>query len=596
MPTTLQSSEPAQQPGAPSQATTPESDAGTTLITTTQATAPGGAVPTNPTTQATAPGDTAPTNINSPNPGDPNTNLPPTTTAVPDTPVTTISGIVISLSTATTANVDVPPQTTMIISQVYTTTNSDKSVITSSLVSTIVIDVTTPLDHGAAPSTATLPDQVTGTFQHTITLPTVNTQDTHQDHPDPTASAQAGYTDDVPPQKTTQTTTKMTVIQVVESTSVVYSVRTTVTPTLTPTASVTDDVGLVVLGPAYETTIPVTTVMFAAHMVTTPVDELGNPSGATQTVATVSQTDENGMITGTLTGTFFDIPTTITETDFNGYPTATTTQHRLYTPSKTTITDRNGHIYIQTYFADVTTRPMRNSRGIITGYEYLYVTDSPVVTTLRDADGNPTRTVTQMMPAGTSTSTSTVLVTSTGIANVSAMNPTMATLPVPSGYYFLGLLLPTLLAIGISIPIRILDQTVKLHQPFSAMTLKGYGALPSESLCLKTNGLWGLISGFVNPRMGNWLLTVTGILVVANSILIALSTETLEIQIQEGDCVTSGDESIRTCPTSLVVAEAPAKLTAGLICLMAILIATAAKGLWRRRTVGKTKRLVGNME
>lgn len=581
--TTLQSSEPSQQPGAPSQATTPGNDAGTTPITTTQATGPGGAIPTNPTTQATAPGDTAPTNINSPSPGDPNTNLPPTTTVVPDTPVTTVSGILISPSTATTPVGDAPPQTTMIISQVYTTTNSDKSVITSSYVSTIVIGGTTPVDDGAAPSTAALPGQITGTFQHTITLPTVNTQDTHQDHPDPTANAQAGHTDDKPPEKTSQTTTKMTTIQVVESTSVVYSVRTTVTPTLTPTASVTDDVGLVVLGPAYETTIPVTTVMFAAHMVTTPVDELGNPSGAIQTVATVSQTDENGMITGTVTGTYFDIPTTITEKDTNGWPITTKTLHKLYSPSETTLTDRNGKVFIQTYFTDVTTRTMRNSRGSITGYEYIYVTDSPIVTTLRDAAGNPTRTVTQMMPAGTSTSTSIVTVTPTGTANVSAVNLTTATLPIPSGYYFLGLLLPTLLAIGISIPIRILDQTVKLHQPFSAMTLR-YGARPSDSLCLKTNGLWGLVSGFVAPRMGNWLLAVTGILVVANSILIALSTETMEIQIQDGDCVTSGDGSIRTCPTSLVVAEAPSKSAAGLICLMAILIATAAKGLWKRCT------------
>ncbi|ETS79203.1 hypothetical protein PFICI_09056 [Pestalotiopsis fici W106-1] len=556
--TTLPSSQPSQQPG---DATTSE-NAGVT----TSATTPNGPDPTD--IHITVPEDTN----TAPNPGTTASSAPP---VFESSSVATTPG-----STTTTISVDVPPPpSSIVITEIYTTTNADSSVTTSTSLSTILINPGTTVNNGGQPPPETLPNQVSTTVQHTVTVPTVNTQNTGPGHAEPTTNAQGGNNDNGPPPETSKTTPVTTFVRVVQSTTVVLSIETTITPTST----VTDDSGLVAVG-AFITTVPFTTALAFTQVKAITKDDGDTASGATQKIVTNTYMDKDGNPTATMLETLYAHAFTSIEKDSDGWPTKTVIQEIQETPLTTTMTDRYGKIKIKTYFEDTSTKAMTDSHGKTTGFQIFYITDLPTVVTTTDAAGH-TLTITQMMPAGTSTSFSTVLVdpTSTPIANGSATNPTIAALPVSSGYYFLGILLPTLLAIGISIPIRVLDSTVKLHQPFSAMTLS-YGARPADSLGLKTTGLWGLTSGFVSPRMGNWLLAVTGLLVVANSILIALSTEALDLEVQDVNCTMSSDGLFKTCPTSVVISMAPAKSTTGLICLMAILIAVAAKALWRRRS------------
>lgn len=532
------------------------------------------------TAQATTPNDPNSTEAIPSFPGEIKTTPSLETTAASAPPASEGSGAATaSSSMTTTISVFVPPQSTStVITVIQTTTNADSSLTTSTFVSTIVIDVSTPVDSGGQRPPGTLPNQGSTTVQHTVTLPTPDTHNTGPSHADPT---QGGDNDHRPPPPETPThTPTTTVVRVVESTSVVYSVKTTVTPTST----VTDKSGLVAVG-NYITTVPVTAAMFVTRLRTTTIDDDNPFSGATQVIASSTLTDKDGNPTATSLATLYEHLETVIEKDYDGNPTKTRVQVIQQTPLTTTLTGLNGRAMVRTYFEDTSTVTMRDGRGMITGYQVLHITDLPVVTTLTDAAGNPVSTVTKMMPAGTATSFSTVVVdaTHTAQANASNANLTIAAVPVSSGYYFLGILLPTLLAMGISIPIRILDQTIKLHQPFSAMTSKE-GAETRDSLGLKTTGLWGLISGFMSPRTGNWLLAVTGLLVVVNSILIALSTEALDLEVQDVDCPVSSDGSIKTCPTSVVVSMASAKSTAGLICLMVVLIAVAIKGLWQRQT------------
>ncbi|KAF3001746.1 hypothetical protein E8E14_007029 [Neopestalotiopsis sp. 37M] len=565
--TTLPSSQPVQQSGSP---TSSENAGGATLTNTTPAT----------TAQATGPNDPNSTEAIPTFPGEVKTTPSPETTAASAPPASEGSGAATASSSMTTtiSVVVPPPPTSTVITVIHTTTNSDSSLTTSTFVSTIVISVSTPVDSGGQRPPGTLPNQGSTTVQHTVTLPTPDTHNTGPGHADP---SQGGDNDHRPPPPETPThTPTTTVVRVIESTRVVSSIESTVTPTST----VTDKSGLIAVG-NYITTVPITAAMFVTRLRTTTIDDGDPASGATQVIASSTLTDENGKPTATSLETLYQHLATVIEKDYNGNPTTTKYQIIQETPRTTTMTGLNGRVMVRTYFEDVSTITMTDSRGKITGYQVLHITDLPTVTTLRDAAGNPTSTMTIMMPAGTSTSFSTVVVdpTSTPKANASVANPTIAAVPVSSGYYFLGILLPTLLAIGISIPIRILDQTVKLHQPFSAMTSKE-GAETKDSLGLKTTGLWGLISGVLSPKTGNWLLAVTGLLTVVNSILIALSTEALELEVQDFDCPLSSDGRFKTCPTSVVVSRTSAKFAAGLICLMAILIIVVAIGLWQRRT------------
>lgn len=462
-----------------------------------------------------------------------------------------------------------------------TTTAADVSSPSDVQQGTTIIANATTVATSAPPQSAA--DQGAAATHSTISIFISSTHVAQKDPASEVGAQRVSYTNhhETPETHTSLPTPVTTVVHVVESTNVISSI----VSTITPIANETDTHGVGALGAVFMTTVPVTSVMFVTRLKTQQVIhgiQTNSNDGVQETWVTVL-TDNYGHPTSTLTQTKYGYLTTQTLTASGGFPTATVTNVVLKDPSTTAFIGSNGKTSTKTYYRELTTSTLTDNRGFPTTTQVLEITQTPTVVTEYDGAGHATRTVTKMVPDGTSTSTSVVMATTTNAPNASlADKAQFIPVPVSSGSYFIGLLLPTLLAIGVSIPIRILDQTAKLYQPFSAMTV-AHGARTADSLCLETTGLWGMIHGFLSPLTGNWLLAVTGLLVLTSSTLVALSAESIQLAVQKSDCESSSNGTLPSCPSSLSISSGPAQASAGVICVIALLIGIAAWGLWRRR-------------
>ncbi|KAH8880602.1 hypothetical protein GQ53DRAFT_890902 [Thozetella sp. PMI_491] len=130
---------------------------------------------------------------------------------------------------------------------------------------------------------------------------------------------------------------------------------------------------------------------------------------------------------------------------------------------------------------------------------------------------------------------------------------------------FLGTFLPTMLAVILAIPLRIIDLNAKLYQPFQALTAPG-GALGSDSMTLEYSGFMGFVTPFLSLLQGHPVPFITTLLVGTSSLAIPLSAEAISLKIH-GTCqLTTGTN---TCAVALGVSFIPANI---LICLLAITV------------------------
>ncbi|ORY56864.1 uncharacterized protein BCR38DRAFT_304169, partial [Pseudomassariella vexata] len=235
-----------------------------------------------------------------------------------------------------------------------------------------------------------------------------------------------------------------------------------------------------------------------------------------------------------------------------------------------------------------------------TGQTPTFVTAA--VTTLIDADGVPTATLTSI-PSAISTPQTTILTNSLGQPTATEVTSVLATptvrvetdsngvptatvtsyptyptgSPGPNvtvyyttyGQYFVGMFLPTLLAILLSIPIRILDLNAKLFQPWHELTHRD-GAAGRESLCLETSGWQSVVTSVRSLFGGQALVFLTTALVMSSALLVPLSAEAVAFRLA-GDCY-AGSMSAKNCAYVLSVFAQPAKATAGLLSFMAVTV------------------------
>ncbi|RYP41399.1 hypothetical protein DL767_001037 [Monosporascus sp. MG133] len=254
------------------------------------------------------------------------------------------------------------------------------------------------------------------------------------------------------------------------------------------------------------------------------------------TTLTVNPTDNRDVeVVQTLVLT----PTLAVETDANGIPTATLTKY----PSFTSV--------IPTSHTTVLT----NSLGQPTGTVVTDALLTPSITVETDPNGIPTATRTSYDIIPTKEPDSTV---------VRVWHMTY-------GEYFIGMFLPTILAMAISIPIRILDLNVKLLQPWHELTKPG-GASGRRSLCLETGGWWGLINAVRWVFGGHVLIVLTTSLVLASALLVPLSSEAIAFDLQ-GTCV-KGSGNAKGCVYVVSVFREAAGGTLALLALMAMMVFT----------------------
>lgn len=213
---------------------------------------------------------------------------------------------------------------------------------------------------------------------------------------------------------------------------------------------------------------------------------------------------------------------------------------------------------------------------------------TPVVLTLTGADGKPTATVTTSMLVPVRTR---VLTDASGAATATVTEYPMPATQSPGpptavrvyyiseGEYFVGFFLPTLLAVVLTIPVRMVDLAAKQLQPWHALT-HHRGALARDSLCLRTGGMHGLVSSVRSLAGGQALVFLTTLLLLAAVMLVPLSAEAVSLKLH-GSC---SKLDFRGCAMTLGVFLGPARATIGLLGFMVVLSLVILFVLRRWRT------------
>ncbi|KAI1084638.1 hypothetical protein F5B20DRAFT_522536 [Whalleya microplaca] len=222
---------------------------------------------------------------------------------------------------------------------------------------------------------------------------------------------------------------------------------------------------------------------------------------------------------------------------------------------------------------------LTNSAGVATDTSMSIPTpvSTPRTTMLRDSAGQVTATQVTMVVVAQSTTVETntdgkpeATVTIYPVLPVPTIeNAVITVYSVGYGAYFIGMFLPTLLAILISIPIRILDVNAKIFQPWHELTHQR-GAAGRKSLCLETSGWQSVMSSVRSLLAGQVLIFLTTLLVLASALLIPISAEAITFKLV-GSCSKGGGTG-RNCAFVLSVFSQPAKATLTLLAFMGLIV------------------------
>ncbi|KAK2059566.1 hypothetical protein LY76DRAFT_625760 [Colletotrichum caudatum] len=125
-----------------------------------------------------------------------------------------------------------------------------------------------------------------------------------------------------------------------------------------------------------------------------------------------------------------------------------------------------------------------------------------------------------------------------------------------SGDYFVGKFLPVILAVTITIPLRIIDLNAKLYQPFFAMAQEG-GALGKNSLTLQFDGWKGFLAPFEVLMQGHPVPFITTLMLWSSAMLL------------HGTCRIT---AIEGCGIQLGVSTLSARALVGMIAFIIVLL------------------------
>ncbi|KAI1088704.1 hypothetical protein F5B19DRAFT_470214 [Rostrohypoxylon terebratum] len=255
---------------------------------------------------------------------------------------------------------------------------------------------------------------------------------------------------------------------------------------------------------------------------------------------------------------------TITVSETTTSQTSQTPQTPTFvTPVITTTTDSQGititSISIPPPVSTPQTVTLTNFQGQPTATQETHVLVAPSITTETDSRGTPTATATfyAQLPSDKNSQ------------NGDGDEGAVKTYTITYGSYFIGMFLPTLLAILLAVPIRILDVNAKILQPWHELTHSRGGAPGRESLCLETSGWKSIVSSFRSLAGGQALVFLTSMLVLISALLIPLSAEAVSFDLKGEDCV-EGSGMGKNCAYVLAVFDQAAKATIALLVIMGL--------------------------
>ncbi|CAJ2512122.1 Uu.00g077470.m01.CDS01 [Anthostomella pinea] len=334
-------------------------------------------------------------------------------------------------------------------------------------------------------------------------------------------------------------------------------------------STVTDDAGATSTRPQSDFG-DVGTVTVSESVTVTPIIASTKPTEDFGKVGSVTVTAS--IASSKASGDYGDVGTvSVTQPTVSGAPpsdhgmvgtvgvTATLTQQlapTFVTPQATVLTDAQG---IPTATSTSTPAPvstlqsttLTNSLGQPTASQVTIALVTPSVTVATNAQGMPTATITSYPVIPTDEN---VVVTTTYISY---------------GQYFLGAFFPTLVAILLAIPIRILNLNAKIFQPWHELT-HAQGVTGRESLCLQTGGWRSVVTSVRSLFGGQALVFLTTVLTLASSLLIPLSAEAVALSLH-GSC-TKGGGTAKNCAYELSVFSQAAKSTLALLAMMGFLV------------------------
>ncbi|KAF7557703.1 hypothetical protein G7Z17_g440 [Cylindrodendrum hubeiense] len=219
--------------------------------------------------------------------------------------------------------------------------------------------------------------------------------------------------------------------------------------------------------------------------------------------------------------------------------------------------------------------------------ETIVSTPAPETVVTVGADGFPT-TITNYFGPVTLTTTRGRLVTlttdggeTTLLSTVEGATMTYESTSAPTGTaaaslrvyeiteagYFLGKFVPALVAVLISIPIRIIDLNAQLYQPFYALS-RPNGAYGSNSMVLHYSGWTGFLKPFTTLSDGHPVTFITMLLVLCSALMTPLATEAIGVKIH-GKCHIN---SAAGCAASLGLSQLPTRALLALLAFTIVLL------------------------
>lgn len=277
----------------------------------------------------------------------------------------------------------------------------------------------------------------------------------------------------------------------------------------------------------------------------------------TEFVTTI--TYDNGSVS-IISKNVYDEVVLVTEFDDDGTPTTTGYGHVLASAQTMTLRDGFGHVTATVEYYDVEeTTTLYDANHIATATLTTVVPETEVWSTFYDSHGVATKTAIYLRPLSTSSRSAVTPTPSSGPND----QRTLKLRRLPDEIYFAGLMLPTLIAILVSIPIRILGRTVTLYHGFHMLS-SGRGASASESLCLKTMGPVSFLDGLRSLRSGSYLMGLTSALIVLSALAIPFSTEVFRLVLQGPQCHPRETNELK-CSVALGIFPTPAHVLSALL-------------------------------
>ncbi|KAI1269387.1 hypothetical protein F5Y18DRAFT_414413 [Xylariaceae sp. FL1019] len=273
-------------------------------------------------------------------------------------------------------------------------------------------------------------------------------------------------------------------------------------------------------------------------------------------------TDSEGQVS-TRTVTVHDTLITSTEYDSDGHPTKTATAFVYAHALTTTLKDSLGYPTATVDFYIVNSLvTLFDSNHVATATTTTQVPETLKSTTLTNSNGIPTKTTAQLQPI----TYTTVVYSTPSTSSSSIVQQNLRLKPLSDGQYFAGLILPTLIAVVISVSIRIIDQNVRLYQGLHALASSN-GANAADSLWLKTTGPASLLSNLRMLSNRHYLLGLTSLLVILSALAVPFSTEVFRLVLQGPQCSSDASDSAM-CTVTLGLYSVPAQVLAALLTVL----------------------------